>query len=118
MTDRGWGRAPVPQELAASYRAAGYWTDQTLGEAVAAGLAANPRAEFRVHSKIHPFDGTIGEIDRAARVLATNLAARGIGPGSVVVSQQPNWVEAGITFWAAAYLGAVVIPIVHFYGPK
>src|SRR5204862_1219996 len=27
-------------------------------------------------------------------------------------------VEAGIAFWAAAYLGAVVVPVVHFYGPK
>jgi acyl-CoA synthetase (AMP-forming)/AMP-acid ligase II len=34
------------------------------------------------------------------------------------VFQLPNWVEAGITFWAAAYLGAVVVPIVHFYGAK
>ena len=32
--------------------------------------------------------------------------------------QLPNWVEAGITFWGAAYLGAVVVPVVHFYGPK
>jgi acyl-CoA synthetase (AMP-forming)/AMP-acid ligase II len=118
VTDRTWGRAPVPSELAASYKTNGYWTDATLGQTVAAGLAANPTAEFRVHSKVRPFDGTIGSIDRAARVLATNLQARGIGPGSVIVSQQPNWVEAGITFWAAAYLGAIVIPIVHFYGPK
>jgi acyl-CoA synthetase len=36
----------------------------------------------------------------------------------VVVLQLPNWVEAGIAFWAAAYLGAVVVPVVHFYGPK
>ena len=35
-----------------------------------------------------------------------------------MVFQLPNWVEAGITFWAAAYLGAVVVPIVHFYGAK
>ncbi len=41
-----------------------------------------------------------------------------MGPGDVVVFQLPNWVEAGITFWAACYLGAVVVPIVHFYGPK
>jgi acyl-CoA synthetase len=41
-----------------------------------------------------------------------------VGPGSVVVLQLPNWVDAGITFWAAAYLGAVVVPIVHFYGAK
>jgi acyl-CoA synthetase (AMP-forming)/AMP-acid ligase II len=32
--------------------------------------------------------------------------------------QLPNWLEAGITFWATAYLGAVVVPVVHFYGPK
>ena len=45
-------------------------------------------------------------------------APRGVGPGDVVVLQLPNWVEAGIAFWAAAYLGAVVVPVVHFYGAK
>ena len=33
-------------------------------------------------------------------------------------SRLPNWMEAGVTFWAAAYLGAVVVPVVHFYGAK
>jgi acyl-CoA synthetase (AMP-forming)/AMP-acid ligase II len=32
--------------------------------------------------------------------------------------QLPNWVEAAATFWAASYLGAVVVPIVHFYQRK
>ncbi len=41
-----------------------------------------------------------------------------MGAGDVVVLQLPNWIEAGIAFWAAAYLGAVVVPIVHFYGAK
>ena len=41
-----------------------------------------------------------------------------MGPGDVVVIQLPNWLEAGVTFWAAAYLGAVVVPVVHFYGAK
>ena len=54
---------------------------------------------------------------RRAR-LASSLRARGVGAGDVVVFQLPNWVEAGITFWAAAYLGATVVPIVHFYGAK
>ncbi len=44
------------------------------------------------------------------RSLASSLAGRGVGPGSVVLFQLPNWVEAGITFWGAAYLGAVVVP--------
>ena len=73
---------------------------------------------FEVHSKVRPWNGTFADVDRAARALAGALRARGVGPGDVVVVQLPNWVEAGITFWAAAYLGAVVVPIVHFYGPK
>ncbi|MEY2396945.1 MAG: acyl-CoA synthetase [Actinomycetota bacterium] len=116
--ERNWGRAPVPADRAAHYRGQGWWTDATLGQTVAAGLAAAPDAAFRVHSKVRPWVGTIGDVDAAARTLAASLQARGVGPGSVVVSQVPNWVEAGITFWAAAYLGAVMIPIVHFYGPK
>jgi acyl-CoA synthetase (AMP-forming)/AMP-acid ligase II len=59
-----------------------------------------------------------GDVDRAARSLAGSLQSKGVGPGDVVVIQLPNWAEAGIAFWAAAYLGAVVVPIVHFYGAK
>jgi acyl-CoA synthetase (AMP-forming)/AMP-acid ligase II len=73
---------------------------------------------FRVRSQVHPWDGTFADIDRAARALASSLRRRGVGAGDVVVFQLPNWVEAGITFWAAAYLGAVVVPVVHFYGAK
>ena len=53
-----------------------------------------------------------------ARRVAAGLRARGIGPGDAVAFQLPNWVEAAATFYAIAYLGAIVVPIVHFYGPK
>ena len=46
------------------------------------------------------------------------LQARGIEAGDAVAFQLPNWLEAAATFYAVAYLGAVVVPIVHFYGPK
>src|SRR5205814_10184080 len=46
------------------------------------------------------------------------LARRGVGPGDVVAFQLPNWMEAALTFYAATLLGAVVVPIVHFYGAK
>ena len=36
----------------------------------------------------------------------------------MVALQLPNWVEAAASFWASAFLGAVVVPIVHFYGRK
>jgi acyl-CoA synthetase len=85
---------------------------------VATGLASMGDTPFRVHSAVHPWSGTFAEVDRRARALAASLRARGVGPGDVVAFQLPNWVEAGVTFWAAAYLGAVVVPIVHFYGAK
>ena len=113
-----WGLRPVPQDLVRRYRSEGHWTDATLGEMVADGLAGRGRTAFEVHSLTRPWKGTFADVDRAARSLASSLRSRGVGAGDVVVVQLPNWLEAGITFWAAAYLGAVVVPVVHFYGAK
>jgi acyl-CoA synthetase len=113
-----WTRRPVPADLAERYRDAGWWNDDTLGMTVAHGLSRMGGVGFRVLSKVRPWQGTFADVDRAARALAGSLRARGVGPGDVVVLQLPNWVEAGIGFWAAAYLGATVVPIVHFYGAK
>jgi acyl-CoA synthetase (AMP-forming)/AMP-acid ligase II len=113
-----WERRPVPQDLADRYRAEGWWTDDTLGTMVAAGLDRMRDVELRVHSRVRPWSGTFAEVDRAARSLASTLAAGGVRPGDVVVLQLPNWTEAGIAFWGAAYAGATVVPIVHFYGAK
>lgn len=118
MTTQRWALRTVPTERADEYKRAGLWTDQTLGEMVALGLAGKSNVAFEVHSQFRPFKGTFADIDRAARSLAASLQAKGIGPGDVAVLQLPNWAEAGIAFWAAAYVGAVVVPIVHFYGAK
>ena len=114
----GWGLRTVPEDLAASYRAAGHWQGRSLGQVVADGLGEGGSAEFNVHSRQRPWSGTFSQIDRAARAFATSLRARGVGPGDVVVVQLPNWSEAGVAFWGAIYLGAVVVPVVHFYGAK
>jgi len=113
-----WSLRSVPESQARRYVAEGWWNDATLGDTVAGGLAQLGAETFQVHSKVRPWAGTFADVDRAARALAGALGARGIGPGSVVVIQLPNWVEAAVAFWAAAYVGAVVIPIVHFYGAK
>jgi acyl-CoA synthetase (AMP-forming)/AMP-acid ligase II len=113
-----WQLRSVPDELATEYRAEGWWDDASLGVMVADGLGARSAMGFNVRSKVRPWRGTFGDVDRGARSLAGSLQGKGVGPGDVVVIQLPNWVEAGIAFWAAAYLGAVVVPIVHFYGAK
>ncbi|MET8798798.1 AMP-binding protein [Nocardia sp. NPDC004568] len=108
----------VPAELARRYREAGWWTDETLGELLARGLAAAPGAAFRVHSRVRPWAGTFAEVERTARRLAAGLRRRGVGPGDIVAFQLPNWMEAAATYWASALLGTTVVPIAHFYGRR
>jgi len=108
----------VSPELARRYQDRGWWTPDTLGDLLGRGLKDNSQVTFRVHSTQRPYSGTFGDVEALARRLAAGLRARGVGPGDVVAFQLPNWVEAAATFWASAFLGAVVVPIVHFYGPK
>ncbi len=108
----------IPVELIKRYEDEGWWKPETLGDLVADGLQANPDTGFWVHSAVRPFEGTFADVELQARRLAAGLRKRGVGPGDVVALQLPNWVEAAASFWASAFLGAVVVPIVHFYGRK
>src|ERR1700674_5609467 len=109
---------PISDELVQRYQAEGWWTQDTLGDLLARGLAAHPGTTFSVHSAVRPWSGTYGDVEVVARRLAAGLRARGVGAGDVVAFQLPNWMEAAATFWAAAFLGAALVPIVHFYGRK
>jgi acyl-CoA synthetase len=108
----------IPVELTKRYEEEGWWTPDTLGELVAGGLRDNPQTGFWVHSAVRPFAGTFADVELQARRLAGGLRKRGVEPGDVVALQLPNWMEAAVSFWASAFLGAVVVPIVHFYGRK
>ena len=108
----------IPAELVTRYEEAGWWTRETLGQVLAGGLHAAPDARFRAYSAVRPWSGTFRDVEQVARRLAAGLRARGVGAGDVVAFQLPNWMEAAATFWASAFLGAVLVPIVHFYGRK
>ncbi|MEU9017697.1 AMP-binding protein [Actinomadura sp. NPDC048394] len=108
----------IPPELVKRYEAEGWWTGDTIGDLLARGLRDAPDAVFRVHSAVRPWSGTFRDVERVARRLAAGLRERGVGPGDVVSFQLPNWMEAAAVFWASAFLGATVVPIVHFYGRK
>jgi acyl-CoA synthetase (AMP-forming)/AMP-acid ligase II len=112
----------TPREIDAErrerYVREGFWGDESLGTLLGTGLREAAHQPFTVRSDRKPYRGTLGDVDALARRVAAGLRARGIGPGDVVSFQLPNWVEAAATFYATTYLGAVVVPIVHFYGPK
>jgi acyl-CoA synthetase (AMP-forming)/AMP-acid ligase II len=118
MTPPDWELRETAPELRAAYLGDGHWTDDTLTTHVVRGLSENPGLEFRVWSHTRPARHTFADCDRLARGLAAGLADRGLRPGDVVAFQMPNCFEASITFYGAAMLGLVLVPIVHFYGPK
>jgi acyl-CoA synthetase (AMP-forming)/AMP-acid ligase II len=113
-----WQLRVPPAELTRRYVADGSWNDDTLGEILASGLADGANLACKVRSRLRPYSGTLGDVADLARRVAGGLRARGVGPGDLVAFQLPNWVEAAATFWATAFLGAIPVPIVHFYGPK
>lgn len=113
-----WQLRTVPEHLRERYLGQGYWNDRTLGELLAEGLAAHPDQAMNVHSRIRPSRGTYAEVEDEARRFAAGLASRGIGAGDVVACQLPNWREAVAVIWGASFLGAVIVPIVHYYGRR
>jgi acyl-CoA synthetase len=113
-----WQPRSVPPELVAGYRQDGFWTDESLGSLLAGRLAARPELTFKLRSDLRPWTGTFGDVLDGSRRVARGLAQAGVEPGDVVAFQLPNWIEAALLFYGAGLLGAVVVPIVHFYGAK
>ena len=113
-----WPERATPPELAARYLEHGHWDDRTLGQLLDGYLRAEPDLEFRLWSDTRPYRGTYRSVHEMSSRVAAGLQARGVKPGDVVAFQMPNWVEAAATFWGLSLLGAVIVPIVHFYGPK
>ncbi len=109
----------IDGDLSRSWVRAGYWTDDTLGQLLQRSMTTHLADPFTVRSALQPYRGTLGEVLTDAGRLAAGLRGTyDIGPGSVVAFQLTNSAQAAHVFYAAALLGATVVPIVHFYGPS
>src|SRR5258708_23829832 len=98
-----WTELPmrtIPADLVKRYEAAGWWTQDTMGELIARGLAAAPETEFRVHSAARPWAGTFADVEHMARRLAAGFQARGLVPGNLLRSHLPNCTDAAPPFAA------------------
>src|SRR2546421_9270496 len=113
-----WQPRSVAPELVSRYQQDGFWTGESLGAVLGGRLAARREQTFKLRSDLRPWSGTFGDVLDGSRRVAAGLAAAGVGAGDVVAFQLPHSVEAALLFYGAALLGAVVVPIVHFYGAK
>jgi acyl-CoA synthetase (AMP-forming)/AMP-acid ligase II len=118
MPDQRWPTRTLPEHLPALWRERGFWDELILGARADQALRTHRDQILRIHSAQRPGEVTFGELRERALAVAGALSARGVRPGDAVAFQLPNWAEAAVAFYASTFLGTVVVPIVHFYGPK
>jgi len=92
--------------------AAGYWRNESLADYLDRWARERPARTALVDRWGRT---TWEELARAVDRVANGLAGRGVGRGSVIACQLPNWTEAIVVFLAALRLGAVINPIPPTY---
>jgi acyl-CoA synthetase len=98
------------------YYQAGYWQNQSLGQLIAASVAAHPDKVAVTDTSGHSI--SYRELDDKASRLAAFLALRGVGVGDVVTMHLPNWWQTAVVTFATLKLGAVINPLPPTYGWK
>jgi 2,3-dihydroxybenzoate-AMP ligase len=108
MKDLGMlpGVVPFPPELAARYRAKGYWRDKSLAEEFAAVFASFADRVALIDGERH---FSYRDIDRLSDNLALNLLELGLKPLDRVVPALPNVAEFVILYFALQKIGAIPI---------
>src|SRR5690606_21975934 len=108
-----------PAALRALWYREGFYSDRTwpdvLAESCAAGAATTVVYAGSGGTQLVT---TVGEIHTLARRVAAARQVRGVRPGDTVAVQLPTRIEASIAYAAVLLAGAVLVPIVHIYGPN
>ncbi len=105
------------------FTARGWWGADTLNDLFAAALIRWPSREALADqpNRSELCDGkplrlSYRDLERHVAAWTRVLAARGIGPGDVVIAQLPNIVEFVVLYLAIARRGAIISPLPVQYG--
>ena len=94
--------------MAARWRGAGLWSDETFAAVLARRVREAPDREALTEGT-HRL--TYREVAQGIDRMASRLRALGIGKGDVVTIQLPNWIEFAFVFFALERLGAVAVTV-------
>ena len=100
------GVTPYPDDFAARYRDAGYWTGETFGSLLRERAAQHPDSTALVCGTRR---WSYAELDRRADRFAAGLTALGIAPRDRVVVQLPNVAEFFVACFALFRIGALPV---------
>jgi acyl-CoA synthetase (AMP-forming)/AMP-acid ligase II len=104
--------------LRALWYAQGWYGHESIAEHLRLGVERFPATTMDFVGGPTPTRIRLDEMYARGRRLAAGFASLGVGPGEKVAVWVPNWVEGALTYQAALSLGAVVVPIIHIYGPR
>jgi len=100
------GMVEWPADVAARYRAKGYWQDVTIGDVFDQSVRTHAKREAVIDCQRRTDYQTLGsQVDR----LALHFAERGICGGRPVIFQLPNTLECVAAFFACLKIGAIPI---------
>ena len=106
------GFVPWPADLVERYRAAGYWTGQTIGEMFETSVRAHAGRTALVSAGRRL---TYAEVGHLVDRLACHLLRLGITTYDRVILQLPNSVEFVLTYFACQKIGAIPMTCLPAY---
>jgi mycobactin salicyl-AMP ligase len=102
------GFVPFPPDRAANYRAAGYWTGQTVDS-----MLSDAAQSWSTHVAVVDAEGpqrlTFAQLDERADRAAAGLAELGIAADDRVLLQLPNSCEFAVALFALLRVGAIPV---------
>jgi acyl-coenzyme A synthetase/AMP-(fatty) acid ligase len=108
------GDAPLRE---AWYRQ-GWYSTRTCIDAFRDGAARHSQMPVVFITEHAETTSTVAEIHRQAVAVAAGLQRLGVAPGDAVAVQLTNRLECAVAYEAVLLCGAVLVPIVHIYGPR
>jgi acyl-CoA synthetase len=91
--------------------------DVALSRLLAGATRARPDTRLHFYTESGASSCAAGELLAAAVHLARGLRAIGLRRGDAIALQLPTARETAVLYLAALEIGAVLVPIVHIYGP-
>ena len=91
--------------------------DVPLSHLLARGARDRPTTRLHFHTETGLRSALVGELIAAAGHLARGLRSIGLRRGDAIALQLPTARDTAVLYLAALDIGAVLVPIVHIYGP-
>ena len=109
------GFRPYPEELVREYKENKWWLETNFIDALSRSCDLHPHKEAVVEGDTRL---TFSELIESSRRAALAFLELGLGPGSIVLHQLPNWVESLVVYTGLQTIGAIPVMCLPRHGQR